>query len=165
MDEIERQLADMPSEERENKLADEIEAMIRAEADPHWRSLLLVIQKLNVSINVDARLTRALAERLLNFNSTYLERSTAELKMLHQGIGGWKAFLIIGSLVGGLLLAVTGFMFNRTLRNMDIAATDRAALQKETIEQRGEDAAQRAEDEHIRARVERLEKALPPPPK
>jgi hypothetical protein len=162
VDEIEQRLSEMPSEDREDKLTNDIEALIRAEGDVHFRGLLMAMQKMNSNIITDARLTRLLAQRLMTFNKDYNERSVADMKILHQGIGGWKAFLIVGIGIGGLLISVSIFLVNRAVQNMDAAAKDRALLQKEVIQQKGTDAALDSRLQHLEELIIRQHPELHP---
>ncbi len=108
--------------------SEEINAMIRAEQDPRWRALLLILQTMNQSLEEDSGLTRQVSAKFSALDKNFNAHVDRFDTTVNRSIGGWKLLAWAGPVIMLIVTGLAGYIFNGYLAQLD-------AVAKKTFEQ------------------------------
>ena len=84
----------------------EIEGLIRSEADPRTRAMLLVLSKISSTLSANTSLTREIGDKLEDHLTRYEAKAAADADAQSRALGAWP---VIARLLGAAqLMAYAG---------------------------------------------------------
>ena len=87
------------------KQQDDIDEMIKQEADPKQRVFLMVLQSMNRNLAANTLTTDKIAMQLDAHITEFAEHAVAEAALINRGRGAWKVLAVAASLVQGVIIA------------------------------------------------------------